>query len=61
MVYSVEKELASYLLCQPLRRLLVGDLHEELREDGRKGKLKRVEGYVELRGLACSCFEKFGN
>jgi hypothetical protein len=32
----------------------VGDLHEELREDGRKGKLKRVEGYVELRGLAAA-------
>ena len=32
----------------------MGDLHEELREDGRKGKLKRVEGYVELRGLAAA-------
>ena len=54
MVYSVEKNLASYLLVQPLRRLLVSDLDDALREDGRKGSLKRVEGYVEVRALSAA-------
>eukprot|EP00438_Fugacium_kawagutii_P003708 Skav208248 [mRNA] locus=scaffold7893:752:5170:+ [translate_table: standard] len=54
MVYSAEKDLASYLLVQPLRNLLVSDLHEDLQEAGRRGRLKRVEGYVELRGLSAA-------
>ena len=54
MIYSVDLDLASYMLVQPLRRLLVGDLDESLKEDGRKSRLKRVEGYVEIRALSNS-------
>ena len=54
MIYSVDLDLAAYMLVQPLRRLLVGDLSQELKADGKKGRLTRVEGYVELRALSNS-------
>ena len=52
MVYSAGLDLATYLLVQPLRRLLIAELDDELKEPGRKGKLTRVEGYVEVRALS---------
>lgn len=54
MIYSADLDLASYLLVQPLRKLLVSDLDDSLKSDGRKGKLKRIEGYVEVRGLSAA-------
>ena len=54
MVYSVEKDMASYLLVQPLRRLFVSDLHSELRQQGRNGKLTRLEGFIEIRALSAA-------
>ena len=54
MIYCIEKELSAYLIVQPLRRLLVRDLDEELQEQGRKGKLEKLEGYIELRALSAA-------
>ena len=54
MVYSVDRDLAGYLLVQPLRRLLMRDLDDELVEQGRKGELSKLEGYIELRALSAS-------
>ena len=41
-------------MVQPLRRLLMRDLDDELVEQGRKGELSKLEGYIELRALSAS-------
>ena len=54
MIYSMDIDLAAYRLVQPLRKLLIAELAPELREEGRKGLLSKVEGYIEIRALSAA-------